>query len=48
MTSLMNVLFKFLSGCHLNCTYNAIDKEKEAKERKELRLDVSSVDYMYV
>ena len=48
MASLMSVLFKFLLGCHLNCTYNTIDKEKEAKERKELRLDVSSVDYIYV
>jgi len=35
---------KPLLGCHLKCTCTDINMEKEAKENKELRLDVSSVD----
>jgi len=35
-----------LLGCYLKCTCSDINKEKEAKESKELRLEVSSVDHV--
>jgi len=36
----------FLLGCHLQCACSDINMEKEAKESKELYLDVSSVDHV--
>ena len=39
--------FIFLSGCCLKCKYCDINMGKEAKESKELRLQVSSVDYVF-
>lgn len=35
-----------LLGCHFKCTCSDINMKKEAKESKELRLDISAVDHV--
>jgi len=41
-----NEILDSILGCHLKRTCSDINMEKKAKESKELRLDVSSVDYV--
>jgi len=41
-----NEILDPILGCHLKRTCSDINMEKKAKESKELRLDVSSVDYV--